>query len=101
MEQDPEVARSRALLTSGATTWAIGQMRRENASVQGLARQLGCAWKTLWRAVRPVLEAAADDEACFVGVTTLGVDEHAVSHEALLFRMEVRDSHRTAVVAAG
>ena len=47
MEQDPEVARPRALLTSRATSWAIGQMRRENASVQGLARQLGCTWKTL------------------------------------------------------
>ena len=80
MEQDPEVARPRALLTSRATSWAIGQMRRENASVQGLARQLGCAWKTLWRAVRPVLEAAADDEARFAGVTSLGVDEHVVRH---------------------
>ena len=35
MEQDPDVARPRALLTSRATSWAIGQMRRENASVQG------------------------------------------------------------------
>ena len=47
MEQDPEVAPRRALLTARATGWAIGQMRRENASVQGLARQLGCTWKTL------------------------------------------------------
>ena len=80
MEQDPEVARPRALLTSRATSWAIGQMRRENASVQGLARQLGCAWKTLWRAVRPVLEAAAADETRFAGVTSLGVDEHVWHH---------------------
>ena len=76
-------------------------MRRENASVQGLARQLGCTWKTLWRAVKPVLEAAAADESRFAGVTTLGVDEHLVRHVALLFRMEVRDLHCTAVVAAG
>jgi len=55
-------------------------MRRENASVQGLARQLGCSWKTLWRAVRPVLEAAAADEDRFAGVTTLGVDEHVWHH---------------------
>jgi hypothetical protein len=34
-------------------------------------------------------------------VTTLGVDEHIVRHEALLFRMEVRDLHRLAVAAAG
>lgn len=58
MEQDPDVAPARGLLTCRATTWAIAQMRRENASVQGLARQLGCAWKTLWRAIRPLLEAA-------------------------------------------
>jgi hypothetical protein len=33
--------------------------------------------------------------------TTLGVDEHIVRHEALLFRMEVRDLRRFAVVAVG
>ena len=76
-------------------------MRRENASVQGLSRQLGCSWKTLWNSVRPVLETAAADEDRFAGVTTLGVDEHVVRHEALLFRMEVRDLHRFAVVAVG
>ena len=80
MEQDPDVAPARALLTCRATAWAIGQMRRENASVQGLARQLGCSWKTLWRSIRPVLEAAADDEARFAGVRCLGVDEHIWHH---------------------
>lgn len=35
------------------------------------------------------------------GVTVVGVDEHVVRHEALLFRMEVRDLHRTVVVVAG
>jgi hypothetical protein len=34
-------------------------------------------------------------------VRTLGVDEHIVRHEALLFRMEVRDLRRFAVVAVG
>ena len=79
-EQDAAVAARRALLTARATGWAIGQLRRENASVQGLARQLGCSWKTLWRAVKPVLEAAAADEARFAGVTSLGVDEHIWHH---------------------
>ena len=69
MEQDPDVARPRALLTSRATSWAIGQMWRENASVQGMAPQLGCTW-TLWRAVKPILEAAAADEARFVSIRT-------------------------------
>jgi len=34
-------------------------------------------------------------------VSILGVDEHIVRHEALLFRMEVRDLHRLAVAVAG
>ena len=80
MEQDPDVARPRALLTARATSWAIGQMRRENASVQGMARQLGCTWRTLCRAVKPILEAAAGDEKRFAGVTSLGVDEHIWHH---------------------
>ncbi|TCM38884.1 response regulator transcription factor [Kribbella sp. VKM Ac-2568] len=34
-------------------------------------------------------------------VTTFDLDEYVVRHEALLFRMEVRDLHRSAVVAVG
>ena len=34
------------------------------------------------------------------GVTAIGVDEHVVRHEALLYRMEVGDLHWLAVVAA-
>lgn len=45
-----------------------------------IARQLGCSWKTLWRAVKPILEAAAAEEDRFGGVTTLGVDEHIWHH---------------------
>lgn len=54
-KQDLEVAAPRALLTTRACWWAINQIRREHASIRGLARQLGCSWKTLWRAVEPVL----------------------------------------------
>ena len=76
MEQDPDIAQPRALLTAQATSWAIRQMRRENAPVQGMARQLGCTWRTLWRAVKPILEAAAGNEKRFAGLTSPGVDEH-------------------------
>jgi hypothetical protein len=100
-EQHDALARPRALLTARACRWAINQLRREHASVQGLARQLGTAWRTVWRSIPPLLEALAGDESRFDGVTTLGVDEHVVRHEALLFRMEVRDLDRFAVVAAG
>ena len=41
------------------------------------------------------------DPARLTGVSVLGVDEHVVRHEALLFRMEVGDLHRLVVVAAG
>ncbi len=100
-EQNPQVAPARALLTTRASRWAIGQLRREHASVQGLARQLGTTWRTVWRSVRPLLERAAAQESRFAGVAVLGVDEHVVRHEALLFRMEVGDLDRFAVAAAG
>ncbi len=100
-EQHENLAEPRALVTARACWWAIGQLRREHASVQGLARQLGTTWRTVWRAIKPLLEAMAADPARFEGIISLGVDEHIVRHEALLFRMEVRDLHRLVVVAAG
>ena len=79
-EGDEAIAGPRALLTVRACWWAIGQLRREHASVSGLARQLGTTWRTVWRAVKPLLEAMAADPARFDGVTTLGVDEHIWHH---------------------
>jgi transposase len=79
-EQDETVARPRALLTTRACWWAIRQLRREHASVAGLARQLGTSWRTLWLAIRPLLQQMADDESRFAGVTCLGVDEHVWHH---------------------
>ncbi len=60
------------------------------------------AWNTANDAVlaegkRLLIESSRRFEA----VTVVGVDEHVVRHEALLFRMEVRDLHRLVVVAAG
>jgi transposase len=79
-ERDDEFAPPRVLLTTRACWWAIGQLRREHASVQGIACQLGTAWRTVWRAIKPMLEALAADESRFDGVTTLGVDEHIWHH---------------------
>lgn len=42
-----------------------------------------------------------DDSARFDSVKVIGIDEHVWRHVALLFRMEVRDLHRLAVVAVG
>ncbi|GAA4428653.1 ISL3-like element ISAar39 family transposase [Georgenia halophila] len=79
-EQNPAIAAPRALLTTRAVDWAVGQLRRENASVQGIARQFGITWRTAWRAIKPVLARAAANESRFAGVSTLGVDEHIWHH---------------------
>ncbi len=79
-EQDPDVAQARALLSTRACWWAVGQLRREHASVRGLARQLGTSWRTVWNSIRPLLEEMAADPARFAGVTDLGVDEHIWHH---------------------
>ena len=76
VEQDERVASARALLTARACWWAIEQIRRENASVNGIRRQLGTGWRTVWDSIRPLLQAADVDASRFEGVTILGVDEH-------------------------
>lgn len=80
VEQDPEVCAPRALLSTRAIRWSIGQLRAEGATIQGLARQLGTTWNTLWTQVRPVLATAADDPVRFENVQVLGVDEHIWHH---------------------
>jgi len=82
-EQDERVARPRAFLTARACWWAVGQLRREHASVLGLARQLGTSWKTVWRAIKPLLEAMDADPDRFDGVEILGVDEHIWHHVSI------------------
>ncbi|XVX20315.1 ISL3 family transposase [Actinomycetota bacterium] len=80
VEQDDRVAAPRAKLTTRACWWAIAQIRREHASINGIRRQLGTGWRTVWESIRPLLQAAADDPARFEGVTILGVDEHVWHH---------------------
>ena len=72
--------RVKELRDKGMAWWAIGQLRREHASIQGLARQLGTTWKTVWRSVEPLLVAMAADPSRFDDVTALGVDEHVWHH---------------------
>ncbi|EXJ50974.1 hypothetical protein AS96_11925, partial [Microbacterium sp. MRS-1] len=80
VEQLPGLVARRGSITTRAVGWAIGQLRREHATVHGIARQLGTSWKTVWRAVEPELERLAADESRFENVTTLGVDEHIWHH---------------------
>jgi hypothetical protein len=74
----------------------------QHLSVARVAEGLGVSWNTANSAAlaegKRVLIA---DPHRFDDVKVLGVDEHVVRHEALLFRMEVRDLHRPAVVAVG
>ncbi len=79
-EQHADLAGPRALLTVRACWWAINQLRREHASVAGLARQLGTTWRTVWRSIKPLLEQMAADPARFENVSSLGVDEHIWHH---------------------
>jgi transposase len=79
-EQHAELARPRALLTTRACWWAVRQLRREHASVAGIARQLGTTWRTVWTSIQPLLQVMAEDETRFDGVTRLGVDEHVWHH---------------------
>lgn len=80
VEQVPTLVAPRGSITARAVAWAIGQLRREHATIAGIARQLGTSWKTVWRAVEPELIRLAADESRFDGVTTLGVDEHVWHH---------------------
>ncbi len=80
VEQLPVLVAARGVLTRRAVTWALGQLRREHATIAGLARRLGVGWATLWRAVKPELERLAADPVRFAGVTSLGVDEHIWHH---------------------
>ncbi|GAA4719332.1 ISL3-like element IS1096 family transposase [Isoptericola chiayiensis] len=80
VEQIPVRVAPRGSITGRAMGWAIGQLRREHATIAGLARRLDVSWWALWRAVKPELERRATDESRFAGVTSLGVDEHVWHH---------------------
>jgi len=80
VEQDERIAAPRAVLTARACRWAIEQIRREHASVNGIRRQLGTGWRTVWDSIKPLLVTADEDACRFEGVSVLGVDEHVWHH---------------------
>jgi len=80
VEQDESIAAPRAVLTRRACRWAIEQIRREHASVNGIRRQLGTSWSAVWDSIEPILTKAASEESRFEGVAILGVDEHVWHH---------------------
>jgi transposase len=46
----------------------------------GPTSSCGCAWWTLWRALKPSLQNLANDEPRYQGLSTLRVDEHVWHH---------------------
>ncbi|MDQ6934351.1 MAG: hypothetical protein M3130_03540 [Actinomycetota bacterium] len=94
-----ELVPPRAKVTSRAASWATDALTFDDTTVSALARHLGVDWHTCWDAVEADATRRLADPARLDGVEVLGVDEHIVRHEALLFRMEVRDRHRLVVVA--
>jgi len=61
---------------AATATAVIEQIRREHASVNGVRRQLGTGWRTVWESIKPLLAAPDADPCRFEGVKILGVDEH-------------------------
>ncbi len=97
-----KAAAPRAKLSRRALRWALEALVVQHLTIARIAEALAVSWTTANTAVldegRRVLIA---DPHRFDGVQAVGVDEHVVRHEALLFRMEVGDLHRFAVAAAG
>lgn len=79
-EEVPDLVLGGARLTVRAVWWAITQLRYEHATIEGLSRQLGVDWHTLWNHVRPRLADMAADPGRLQGVKALGVDEHLWHH---------------------
>ena len=80
---------------------AVKSVVVDRMSIARVAANLGVAWNTACDAILAAgTELLIDSADRLEGVTTVGVDEHVVRHEALLYRMEVGDLHWLAVVAA-
>ena len=95
-------AEPRSKLSRRAVGWALEGLVVAHLSVARIAEALAVSWNTANSAVLAEGQRLLiDDPARFDDVRVIGVDEHVVRHEALSFRMEVRDLHRFAVVAAG
>ena len=95
-------AEPRAKLSRAGLRWALEGIVVQHLTMARVAEGLAVSWNTANDAVLTEgKRVLINDPQRLDGVTTIGVDEHVVRHEALLIRMEVRDLHRLAVVAAG
>lgn len=94
-------AEPRAKLSRRGLRWALEAIVVQHLTMARVAEGLAVSWNTVNDAVlaegRRVL---IEDPGRFDDVSVIGVDEHVVRREALLYRMGVRDHHRRVVVAA-
>jgi transposase len=81
----PPVSPPRAVLTVWAVRWATDALSHDDTTVSPLARYLGVNWHTAWNAIEVEATDRVRRTERLQNVTTLGVDEHMVRHEALLF----------------
>ncbi len=96
-----QAAEPRAKLSRQGLRWALEAIVCQHLTVARVAEGLAVAWNTANDAVlEEGKRVLIGDPARFEAVTVIGVDEHVVRHEALLFRMEVEDLHGLVVVAA-
>ena len=101
LDRGTRLRRKRSKLTARAISWTTDALRHDDTTVSAIARHLGVAWDTCWSAIKADAQTRIAEPDRLKGIKTIGVDEHIVRHEALLFRMEVGDLDRFAVVAAG
>jgi len=71
--------------------WAINKLRCEHGIVEGVARQLGVDWHTLWAHVQPKLSAMTGDSARLEGVTALGGGGMSICGTTLRIKSRKRD----------
>jgi len=97
-----KAAEPREKISRRGVRWALEAVVWQHLTVARVAEGLAVSWNTANDAVLAEgKRVLIDDPHRFDGVQVVGVDEHVVRHEALLFRMEVRDHHCPVVVAAG
>lgn len=99
-EQHPYAA-ARSRLTSRAVEWAVDALRHDDTTVSAIARHLGVAWDTCWKAIKARAEELIKIPQRAAGVKTIGVDEHiwrpskiSSTHKAVTVMVDLtRDEH--------
>lgn len=74
-EHAPRIAPVRAVMTDRAGRWATSQVGRLGRTVAEVARELGCDWHTVNKAVIAYGTALVEDPDRVGDVTALGLDE--------------------------